>query len=83
MNKLKDRWLRRWSDENGELCAVIRERGAYWLRFTVPAWESGAGSKSYRKVKAEEARSYDYDPTGDYTCTDNDQAQMEHDPFFS
>ena len=82
MTELTDRWLRRWSDDNGELCAVIRELGAYWLRFTVPEWEPYAGEVSYQKLSAECARDYDFDPTCDYTCTDNVQAQMEHDPFF-
>jgi hypothetical protein len=77
MAKLTDRWLRRWSDENGEVCAVIRENGDYFVRTTI--WKYG---KQYRSVNPEEAKSYNFDLTGDYKFTENEQAKMEHDPFF-
>jgi len=77
MAKFKSRWLRRWSDENGEVCAVIRENGDYFVRTTT--WKYG---EQYRSVNPKEAKSYNFDLIGDYKFAENEQAKMEHDPFF-
>lgn len=82
-NKEQDRWLRKWSDENGELDAVIRERGKYWLRSTVPAWEPGAGKRTFTRLSLEHAQQIDRDESGELIYTENEQAKIEHDPFFT
>lgn len=80
--KYADRWLRRWSDDNGEIEAIIRENGKYWLRTTIPAWEPGAGTRHYRKLSRVEAQTIDRDEYGELIYTENEQAKIEGDIFF-
>ena len=83
MNDAQNRWLRRWSDENGELCAILSEGGRYYARYTVPAWEPQAGKRTLVHMSKAEAQAFDFDERGEYDFSENEQAHIEHDPFFN
>jgi len=75
-------WLRKWADENGTVEAIVREDGIYYREQTVPAFEPGAGRKTYQELTLEEAMDFDPDPLGELSYFENEQAKIEHDPFF-
>jgi len=78
--KTKNRWLRKWYDDYGELYAIIRENGRYYLRVTTPAFEPGAGSIEYISLSKQQAQETDYEDLERY---DNHNAKEENDPFFN
>lgn len=62
---MQDKYLRRWSDENGGLFWVGRCGSRYFIESVAPAFTPNAGEKTRRYVSKADAMSFNPDPIGD------------------